>query len=138
MNLNKAMLIGNLTRDPESRTTTTGQTVVNFGLATNHTWKDDSGAKKEKAEFHNIVVWGKLAEICSKYLNKGRKVYVEGRLQTRDWQDQSGAKHYKTEIVADNMIMLDRGGAMPTSSTDVVVEPISNDPGEAKSEEIPF
>lgn len=137
MNLNKVMLIGNLTRDPESRNTTTGQTVVNFGLATNHAWKDESGAKKEKAEFHNIVVWGKLAEICSKYLNKGRKVYLEGRLQTRDWQDQSGIKHYKTEVVADNMIMLDRGGAMPTSSTDVVVEPVSNT-GEEKGEEIPF
>ncbi len=132
------MLIGNLTRDPESRTTTTGQTVVNFGLATNHAWKDDAGTKKEKAEFHNIVVWGRLGEICARYLNKGKKIYLEGRLQTRDWQDQSGAKHYKTEIVADNMIMLDRGGAMPANQSEVVVEPVSNTTEEVKSEEIPF
>jgi single-strand DNA-binding protein len=138
MNLNKVMLIGNLTRDPELKTTTTGQTVTHFGLATNRVWKDDSGAKKEKAEFHNVVAWGKLADICSKYLGKGRKIYIEGRLQTRDWQDQEGKKHYRTEVVAENMIMLDRAGATaaPTNSTEVVMEPVNHE--EVKAEEIPF
>ncbi len=110
MNLNRAMLIGNLTRDPELRTTNSGQTVASFGVATNHSWTDASGQKQEKAEFHNIVAWGKLAEICGQYLGKGRKVYIEGRLQTREWQAQDGTKRNRTEIVAENMIMLDRAG----------------------------
>lgn len=109
MNLNRAMIIGNLTRDPEVRTTTTGQNVASFGVATNHSWTDKSGQKQERAEFHNIVVWGKLAEICGQYLSKGRKVYIEGRLQTREWEGQDGAKRSRTEIIAENMIMLDRG-----------------------------
>lgn len=107
--LNRATLIGNLTRDPEFRTTPTGQSVVSFAIATNHSWLDANKQKQEKAEFHNIVAWGKLAEICNQYLKKGRKVYIDGRLQTRDWQGQDGVKRYRTEIVADNMIMLDRG-----------------------------
>lgn len=109
MNLNRATIIGNLTRDPEVRTTTTGRTVASFGVATNRSWTDASGQRQEKAEFHNIVAWGKLAEICGQYLNKGRKVYIEGRLQTREWEGQDGAKRNRTEIVAENMIMLDRG-----------------------------
>lgn len=116
MNLNRAMIIGNLTRDPEVRTTTTGQNVASFGVATNHSWTDKSGQKQERAEFHNIVVWGKLAEICGQYLSKGRKVYIEGRLQTREWEGQDGAKRSRTEIIAENMIMLDRGtGAAPAA-----------------------
>ena len=116
MNLNRATIIGNLTRDPEVRTTTTGQNVASFGVATNHTWTDKSGQKQERAEFHNIVVWGKLAEICGQYLSKGRKVYIEGRLQTREWEGQDGAKRNRTEIIAENMIMLDRGtGAAPAA-----------------------
>ena len=105
------MIIGNLTRDPEVRNTNSGQSVASFGVATNHVWTDASGQKQEKAEFHNIVAWGKLAEICGQYLAKGRKVYVEGRLQTREWEGQDGAKRNRTEIVAENMIMLDRAGA---------------------------
>lgn len=108
MNLNKAMIIGNLTRDPEVRTTPSGQSVVNFSVATNFTWTDETGKKQERAEFHNVVAWRKLAEIIGQYLKKGSKIYVEGRLQTRSWDDQSGVKRYRTEIVADNMIMLDR------------------------------
>jgi single-strand DNA-binding protein len=108
MNLNRAMIIGNLTRDPETRTTPGGQTVSNFGVATSSSWKDASGAKQERTEFHNIVAWGKLADICKQYLAKGRKVYVEGRLQTREWQGNDGVKRTRTEIVAENMIMLDR------------------------------
>ncbi len=111
MNLNKAMIIGNLTRDPEVRTTPSGQTVASFGVATNLIWNDQSGQKQEKVEFHNIVAWRKLGEICGQYLKKGAKVYIEGRLQTSDWVGQDSVKRYKTEIVAENMIMLDRAGA---------------------------
>lgn len=110
------MLIGNITRDPELRSTPSGQSVANFGLATNRTWKDpSSGERKESAEFHNIVAWGKLAEICGQYLRKGSKVFVEGRIQTRSWQGQDGSKKYMTEVVMENMIMLDRkpAGASP-------------------------
>lgn len=108
MNLNRAQLIGNLTRDPETRTTPNGQNVATFGVATSSTWKDTSGQKQERVEFHNIVAWGKLADICKQYLGKGRKVFVEGRLQTREWQGTDGVKKSRTEIVADNMIMLDK------------------------------
>ena len=112
MNLNKAMIIGNLTRDPEVRNTTTGQIVASFSVATNLVWTDQSGQQQKKVEFHNIIAWRRLAEICSKYLHKGSKVYLEGRLQTTDWTGQDGVKRYKTEIVAENMIMLDnKGGA---------------------------
>jgi len=111
MDLNKVMIIGNVTRDPEVKTTPTGQNVANFSVATNLVWTDQSGKKQEKAEFHNIVAWRKLADICGQYLKKGSKVYLEGRLQTRSWDDQSGAKRYRTEIIADNMIMLDKAGS---------------------------
>jgi len=110
MSLNKAQLIGNLTRDPELRQTPSGANVCSFTIATNFTWKDQSGNKQEKVEFHNIVAWGKLAEICGQYLRKGKKVYIEGRIQTRDWEADDGSKRYKTEIIAENMIMLSRGG----------------------------
>ena len=122
MSLNRAQLIGNLTRDPELRTTTSGQTVANFSVATSSVWTDNAGQRQEKTEFHNIVAWGKLADICGQYLVKGRRVFVEGRLQTRDWETQDGQKRQKTEIVADNMIMLDRppqaggGAAAPAAS----------------------
>jgi single-strand DNA-binding protein len=106
MDLNKATIIGRLTADPESRTTPTGQTVVSFSIATNLVWKDSNGEKKEKTEFHNIVAWRKLAEIITQYLKKGSQIYLEGRLQTRSWEDQNGVKKYRTEIIADNMIML--------------------------------
>lgn len=109
MDLNKVMLIGNVTRDPELRSTPSGQSVASFAIATNRVWKDpSSGERKSAAEFHNIVAWRKLAEICGQYLRKGSKVYVEGRLQTRSWQGQDGNKRYMTEVIMENMIMLDR------------------------------
>jgi len=112
MDLNKAMIIGRLTRDPESRTTPQGTAVATIGIATNYTWTDQSGQKQEKVEYHNIVAWRRLAEICGQYLRKGSKVYIEGRLQTREWEGQDGVKRYRTEIIADNLIMLDsKGGA---------------------------
>lgn len=105
--LNKVELIGNLTRDPELRYTPQGTAVCTFGLATNRQWVTDSGEKKEDAEFHRIVAWNKLAEICSQLLAKGRKVYVEGRLQTRSWTGQDGAQRTTTEIVINDMLILD-------------------------------
>ena len=111
MNLNKAMIIGNLTRDPELRNTPNGNSVASFSVATNLIWKDQAGQRQERVEYHNVVAWRRLAEICGQYLKKGSKVYIEGRLQTRDWVGQDSVKRYRTEIVADNMIMLDRAGA---------------------------
>ncbi|MFH0828748.1 MAG: single-stranded DNA-binding protein [Candidatus Kerfeldbacteria bacterium] len=112
MSLNKVLLIGNLTRDPEVRTTTGGTNVCTLGVATSRKWKDKtSGEQREQTEFHNVVAWGKLADIASQYLKKGSKVYVEGRLQTRSWEDQTGTKKYRTETIAENIIMLDRAGA---------------------------
>lgn len=105
MNLNKALIIGNLTRDPETRALPSGQSVVSFGVATNRVWKDASGEKKQAAEFHNIVAFGKLADICSQYLTKGKMVFIEGRIQTRTWQASDGQKRSRTEIVAENMQM---------------------------------
>jgi single-strand DNA-binding protein len=105
--LNKVMLIGHLGNDPEMKVTTSGQSRVNFTLATNENFKDSSGNLQERTEWHRIIVWGKLAEICSQYLKKGRQVYVEGRLQTRSWDDtKSGEKRYTTEIVCSDMQML--------------------------------
>jgi single-strand DNA-binding protein len=111
MNLNKAMIIGNLTRDPEVRTTPQGLNVASFSVATNLIWNDSNGQRQEKVEYHNVVAWRKLADICAQYLKKGGKVYIEGRLQTRDWEGQDGVRRYRTEIIAENMIMLDRQGA---------------------------
>lgn len=110
MSLNKVQLIGNLTRDPEVRQIPGGQSVATLSMATNTSWTDKSGVKQEKAEFHNVVVWAKLADICGQYLRKGSKVYIEGRLQTRDWEGEDGVKRYKTEVVCENMIMLDKKG----------------------------
>ena len=109
--LNKVELIGNLTRDPELRYTPQGTAVCTFGLATNRQWTTGEGEKKEEAEFHRIVSWNKLAELCAQLLTKGRKVYVEGRLQTRRWTGQDGNERTTTEIVINDMIILDTRGA---------------------------
>ena len=159
MNLNKAMIIGNLTRDPELKNTPSGIPVATFGVATNLVWTDQSGQKQEKVEFHNIVAWRRLGEICGQYLRKGSKVYIEGRLQTRDWTGQDGVKRYRTEIVAENMIMLDRAGgagsaaptpppppaysqpsapAEPVIDANEPVEPAETDDDDIKVENIPF
>ena len=156
MSLNRAQIIGNLTRDPEMRTTASGQNVANFGIATSSVWTDAAGTRQEKTEFHNIVAWGKLADICGQYLAKGRRVFAEGRLQTREWEGQDGQKRRSTEIVADNLIMLDRppqggapakAGAAPSEpsyapSMDSAPPPSNNGMGggepEIKVEDIPF
>lgn len=108
--LNKVQLIGNLTREPEMRYTTGGTPVVTFGVATNKSWKDQEGNVKENAEFHNIVAWSKMAEICQQLLAKGMKVYIEGSLTTRSWEAEDGSTRYKTEVRVDDMILLDSKG----------------------------
>lgn len=110
MDLNKVMIIGRLTRDPELRSTPAGAQVCTLGIATNYVYTNQAtGQKVEQVEYHNVVLWRKLAEIAAQYLKKGRRLYVEGRLQTRSWDTQDGQKKYKTEIIGDNMIMLDGG-----------------------------
>lgn len=152
MNLNKVMIIGNLTRDPEIRTTPNGATVASFSVATNLIWTDQSGQRQEKVEFHNVVMWRRLAEIAGQYLKKGSKAYIEGRLQTRDWTGQDGVKRYRTEIVAENMIMLDRAGgaqsagpATPSRQAEPIIDINEGSTSEAgvsedeiKVENIPF
>ncbi|OGH58717.1 MAG: hypothetical protein A2725_03405 [Candidatus Magasanikbacteria bacterium RIFCSPHIGHO2_01_FULL_33_34] len=145
MDLNRATILGRLTRDPEVKSTPSGRTVTKLGIATNRVWTDSAGQKQEKPEYHNCVLWGKIAEIAGQYLSKGKRVYVEGRLQTSDWTGTDGVKKYKTEIVVDNMIMLDGGrtGGSPASDNTVSTqdsgpayqeEPID----EVKVEDIPF
>ena len=108
MDLNKAQVIGNITQDVELKQTPNGQNVTSFSIATNRSWTDSSWAKQEQTEFHNIVLWWKLAEIAGQYVTKGQKLFLEWRLQTRNWEAQDGSKRYRTEIVWENLIMLGR------------------------------
>lgn len=135
--LNRVQLIGNLTRDPELRYTPQGTGVCTFGLATNRTWTTDSGDKKEEAEYHKIVAWNKLGELCSQLLTKGRKVYVEGRLSTRSWTGQDGVQKTTTEIVIDDMIILDsrkEGAVAPDTDMSYGEEPQEETQVEEKDE----
>ena len=109
--INKVILIGNLGSDPELRFTPSGVQVANFSLATTESWTDKSGERQERAEWHRIVLWRRLAEVAGQYLKKGSKIYIEGKLQTRSWEDQNGQKRYTTEVVANSMEMLDGGQA---------------------------
>lgn len=150
MNLNKAIIIGNLTQDPEVRTTPSGQSVSSFTIATNRVWNNQQGQKQEQAEFHNVVAWGKLAEIVGQYLAKGRLCMVEGRLQTKTWDDQSGNRHWKTEIIAENIQLGPRGAGVGnfnnntgrTSTPETGNQPANNNNSgaedEIKIEDIPF
>ena len=129
--LNKVMLIGNVTRDPELRYTPNGTAVCSFGLATNRSWMPEGGTeRREETEFHRLVAWNKLAELCSQLITKGRKIYVEGRLQSRNWETPDGEKRNATEIVIEDMMLLDaRPGAAP--------EKVAEAPAEAPIEETP-
>ena len=146
MDLNKVMIIGRLTRDPEVRTIPSGQSVASFGVATNRVWKDQAGQKQEKVEFHNVIAWRKLSEIAGKFLKKASRVFVEGHLETRNWTDQAGAKHYRTEITADNIILLDRfeggsGSFTPKAASAPEAQnapPASGPEEEISVEDIPF
>ena len=115
--VNKAILIGNLGQDPEIRYTHSGAAVASFSLATTQKWKDKEGQQQEETEWHRITAWSRLAEICGEYLQKGSKVYIEGRLQTRKWQDKDGNDRYTTEIVAQEMKMLSGRNEKPEGST---------------------
>mgnify|MGYP001613064383 CR=1 FL=1 len=153
MNLNKAFILGRLTADPQLRSTAGGQPVASFGVATNRTWTDKSGAKQEAVEFHNVVVWGRQAEIASKFLAKGGLVLIEGRLQTRTWDDKQGARRRTTEIIAERIQLGPRaanaggGGtfaaadrptldAPATPAADEI--PVINVDEESKADETPF
>lgn len=149
MDVNKATIVGRLTRDPESRVTPSGVNVTSFSVATNFVYKNQSGEKVEQVEYHNVVTWRKLAEIAAQYLRKGMRVLIEGRLQTRSWEANDGSKRSRTEIVADNLIMLDRAGggasgSYESASQDVPAQqssPTANKPAsddEISVEDIPF
>ena len=155
MNLNRAIILGRLTRDPEVRTTPTNQTACSFGIATNRVYTDAQNQKQERVEYHNIVAWARLGEICGKYLTKGQLVLIEGRIETRSWDTPEGEKRNKTEIVAENMQMGPRVGgggpagpsaprapdnSVPTISVDEPVAAPKATPStnEINIEEIPF
>lgn len=133
--LNRVQLIGNLTRDPELRYTPQGTAVCSFGLATNRSWTTESGEKRDEAEFHRIVAWNKLAELCSQFLTKGKKVYLEGRLSTRSWNAQDGTQKQATEVIISDMILLDSSGRRNDDESAEVSEEKTERP--AKSEEKP-
>lgn len=147
MDLNRATIIGRLTRDVEVRSTPSGKSVASISVATGRTWTDNNGQKQKESEFHNVVMWGKLADVAGQYLRKGAKVYIEGRLKTRDWTGQDGVKRYRTEIISDNMIMLDGparsgGTSMPMNNNSAPSytndEPSAVIEEEIKVEDIPF
>lgn len=132
--LNRVQLIGNLTRDPELRYTPQGTAVCTIGLATNRSWTTDSGEKKEDTEFHKIIAWNKLAELCSQLLSKGRKIYVEGRISSRSWTGQDGVQRNTTEIVIEDMIILDNK-RVGTETSEEGVEPAKAEPSQDQAAE---
>lgn len=134
MYLNKVFLIGNLTRDPELRAIPTGTKVVQLGLATNRTWKDQSGARKEATEYHNVVAFGRQAETLAQYCKKGSSLYIEGRLQTRSWEGQDGKKNYRTEIVLENFQFGPKAAGMGGASS---AAPQRQGDGEAPQKDAP-
>ncbi|MDP1538454.1 MAG: single-stranded DNA-binding protein [bacterium] len=144
MNLNKVILVGRLTRDPETRALPSGQSVTNFGMATDRFFTDKSGQKQQQTEFHNIVAFGKLADIAAQYLNKGSLVLIEGRLQTRSWQDSSGNKRSRTEIVAERLQMGPKSAGRtipakePEKETPPEDIPVIEEDGEIDIKNIPF
>ncbi|OGJ42397.1 hypothetical protein A3B60_00125 [Candidatus Peregrinibacteria bacterium RIFCSPLOWO2_01_FULL_39_12] len=131
--VNKVIIIGNLTRDPELKQTQNGQSVATFGIATNREWMTSNKERKTSAEFHEVVAWAHLAEICHKYLRKGKLVYLEGYLKTRSWEAETGDKKFRTEIVLQDMIMLEKRGAVSESGE---AEPLSSTPEEGIPEEV--
>ena len=140
--VNKVILIGNLGANPELRYTAGQQAVANLRIATTEKWTDKSGQKQEATEWHRVVVWGRQAEICNQYLTKGRQVYIEGSIRTRQWQDQQGQKRFTTEIVARNVQMLGGRGERPPEDAEATVPPdesaIRDDFGGGPDDDIPF
>lgn len=156
MDLNKVMILGRVTADPQLRTTPGGQSVVTIGVATNRTWTDKAGAKQEEAEFHSVVIWGRQAEVASQYLTKGAMVLIEGRLRTRSWTDKQGAQRKTTEIMSERMQLGPRaagggggsgggsfkggkgGGDKEVVTTPEEIPTINLEDEEIKAEDIPF
>jgi single-strand DNA-binding protein len=153
MNVNKVILVGRLTRDPDIRTTSSGQTVASVGVATNNYWTDKSGQKQERTEFHNVILWNRLAEIAGQYLTKGQEAYFEGRLQTRTYTGRDGVERRATEVVAENMQLGSRprgtGEAGPASrpaaspqkqepQEEIPTINLDEEQGEVKIEDVPF
>jgi single-strand DNA-binding protein len=154
MNVNKVILVGRLTRDPDIRTTPSGQTVATVGLATNRFWTDKNGQKQEKTEFHNVILWGRLAEIVGQYLTKGQEAYFEGRLESRTYTGKDGIERKVTEVIAENMQLGSRpqGGSRPTQGSVSPAQPLAasqaaeeiptinldEEQGEVKIEDVPF
>jgi len=136
--INKAILIGRLGKDPDVRYTPDGTMVTNFNLATDEQWKDKNGEKVQKTEWHRIVTFGKLAEICGNYLVKGKLVFIEGRIQTRSWEDKEGVKRYTTEIVANDMKMLDSKGQNKTEDASFDATSGSSHEGNTPVDDVPF
>ncbi|HCM36347.1 MAG: single-stranded DNA-binding protein [Candidatus Wildermuthbacteria bacterium RIFCSPLOWO2_02_FULL_47_9c] len=136
MNYNKAIILGNVTADPEMRTTQSGQQVCTIGVATNRIWTDASKQRQQSTEFHSVVLWGRLAEIASQYLKKGALVLIEGRIQTRSWDDKAGNKRYRTEIVAENMQLGPKGAGQPAQSP--LQDTQASGEGNKAGEEIPI
>lgn len=138
--VNKVILVGNLGKDPELRYTSSGVAVATFSVATNESWKDQEGNLQEKTQWHNIVAWRKLAEICGEYLKKGGKVYVEGKLQHRNYDDKNGVKRYVTEVVLDELVMLDSrgGGGGSAPSTPEYQPPAAQEQQADKADDLPF
>lgn len=136
--INKAILVGRLGKDPEVRYTPDGMMVTNFTMATDEQWKDKNGERAQRTEWHRIVTFGKLAEICGKYLNKGKLVYVEGRIQTRSWDDKEGVKRYTTEIVASDMKMLDSKGQKGDGYPEEPAAPPASANGSLADDDVPF
>ncbi|MDH4227252.1 MAG: single-stranded DNA-binding protein [Deltaproteobacteria bacterium] len=140
--INKAILVGNLGQDPEIRYTPSGLAVANFSLATSESFKGKDGQRETKTEWHKIVAFGKLAEICGEYLNKGKQIYIEGRIQTRQWEDKDGNKRYTTEIVANQMQMLGTkggsGGGFDKGESSSGGPPTAEEPPPADMDDIPF
>jgi len=136
--INKVILIGNMGQDPELRYTSAGVAVATFTLATNESWKDQDGNTQERTQWHNLVAWRKLAEICGEYLKKGSRIYIEGRLQYRNYDDKNGVKRYVTEIVLDQMMMLDSKGAGQSSGSTAPSAPPVEESGPDKVDDLPF
>ena len=136
--VNKVILIGRLGKDPDVRYTPDGTMVTSFNLATDEQWKDKNGEKVQKTEWHRIVAWGKLAEICGNYLVKGKLVFLEGRIQTRSWEDKEGVKRFTTEIIASNMQMLDSKGQNKTDESSSDATPASFNNGSVPVDDVPF
>jgi single-strand DNA-binding protein len=136
--LNKVMIIGNVGRDPEMRYLQDGTPMTSFSVATSRSWTTPDGDRREETDWFNVVAWRKLAETCNQFVTKGRKVYIEGRLQTRSWEGQDGQKHYRTEVIAQQMILLDRRPGAGGQTDEFTQRPPADVEGQIEPDDLPF